>query len=77
VIEAHGVLVPHEAIAKSLPDEPIAWVGYHVADGMRPVASSMVSALNALKKRPLLWLDDDNNRRSSSLVPLVDRESVG
>ncbi len=60
----------------TLRDEPIAWVGYYVADGMKPVASSMVSALNALKKRPLLWLDDDINRRSSSFEPAVGREAI-
>jgi hypothetical protein len=54
--------------------EPIAWVGYHVADGLKPVTSSMVSYLRELRKRPLFRSDDVNGR--SSFLPPRDAQEL-
>jgi hypothetical protein len=63
-----SVDVQPTSIARSNDDlEPIAWVGYHVADGLKPVTSSMVSYLRELRKRPLFR--SDVNDRSSFLPP--------
>lgn len=43
--------------------EPIAWVGYKMADGIKPVTSSMVEALKEFRKRPI-FRGEDNNRSS-------------
>lgn len=44
--------------------EPIAWVGYQVADGLTPVTNSMVSALRELRKRPFFRNADQQGRSS-------------
>jgi hypothetical protein len=52
---------------------PIAWVGFQVADGLKPVTSSMVSALRELRKRPL-FRGDDASGRSSLYIPRAENE---
>lgn len=48
-----------------MAEERIAWVGYRMADGLKPVAESMVNALNALRRRSAPRSDDPG--RSSQL----------
>jgi hypothetical protein len=67
--------MPHTDIAWDNLGElhPIAWVGFQVADGLKPVTSSMVSALRELRKRPF-FRGDDANGRSSFYSPRVENE---
>jgi hypothetical protein len=51
---------------------PIAWVGFQVADGLKPVTSSMVSALRELRKRP--FFRNEESGRSSFYTPPNERE---
>jgi hypothetical protein len=55
-------------VAKASELEPIARVGYHVADGLSQVTQSMVSALRELRKRPL-FRNTDEQPRSSHYSP--------
>jgi len=47
--------------------EPIAWVGYQMADGLKPVTSSMVERLREWRKRPPIFHSDENPRSSHYL----------
>jgi hypothetical protein len=55
-------------VANASELEPIAWVGYHVADGLSQVTRSMVSALQELRKRPL-FRNTEEQPRSSHYSP--------
>ncbi len=54
---------------------PIAWVGYQVADGLKPVTNSMVSALRELRKRPF-FRGADEPQRSSFYSPREADEAL-
>jgi hypothetical protein len=53
--------------------QPIAWVGFRVADGLKPVTESMVSAYREFRKRPL-FRNSVEQDRSSSHSPRDERE---
>jgi hypothetical protein len=48
--------------------EGIAWVGYQLADGLKPVTSSMVEKVREWRKRPPIFHSDDNLRSSQYLL---------
>jgi hypothetical protein len=50
--------------------EGIAWVGYQLADGLKPVTSSMVEKVREWRKRPPIFHSDDNLRSSQYLLDL-------
>ncbi len=47
--------------------EPIAWVGYQMADGLKPVTSSMVEKMREWRKRPPIFYNDESPRSSQNL----------
>jgi len=48
--------------------EGIAWVGYQLADGLKPVTSSMVEKVREWRKRPPIFHSDENLRSSQYLL---------
>jgi hypothetical protein len=48
--------------------EPIAWVGYQMADGLKPVTSSMVEKMREWRKRPPIFYNDESPRSSQYLL---------
>ncbi len=48
--------------------EPIAWVGYQMADGLKPVTSSMVEKMREWRKRPPIFYNDESPRSSRYLL---------
>jgi hypothetical protein len=51
--------------------QPIEWIGFQVADGLKPVTESMVSAYREFRKRPLFR---NEQGRSSFYSPRDDHE---
>jgi hypothetical protein len=54
--------------------EGIAWVGYQMADGLKPVTSSMVEKVREWRKRPPIFHSDENLRSSQYLL---DEGAIG
>jgi hypothetical protein len=54
--------------------EGIAWVGYQLADGLKPVTSSMVEKVREWRKRPPIFHSDENLRSSQYLL---DEGAIG